>query len=171
MLFETLLWECFAGPSRLEDAALGAVVQSAKQASTIAFRIDTPAFRDAMGLGSIPLCDGLFLGLRKDGDQEGRVHCVFVELKGKDIGHAVEQIANAIRAVRAHLGGTLSESALLRTRFAAVIVSDRASPEYNVSREDIRRFWREFRSPLYVRPAQRRGSPADLTFDLWGPVT
>jgi hypothetical protein len=167
VLIETLLWECFAGPSRLVDAALSAVVQYEKLASTMALRMDSPAFRAAMQVEADPLCDGLFWGLSREEEKEPKVHLLFVEFKGKAMPHAVEQLAQSIGIVRSHLQGVISEPALTRTRFSAVVVSDRAGPGHDVSSKDIRRFKRDFNSTLYVRSAQRRGAAIDLSRELW----
>lgn len=171
MLLETLLWECLGGSSRLADSDLAAVVQSVPESTTIALRLGTPAFRRAANLEGKPLCDGLFVGFVREDDKEPRVYCLFVELKGKKVAHAVEQLANALTTIRAHLQSTLSEMALGRTRFSAVIVSDRAGPSNDVSIADIRRFREEFKSTLYVRYAQRRGDPVDLSPELWRRAT
>jgi hypothetical protein len=171
VLVETLLWECFTGPSRLVDEDLSAVVQSEKLASTMALRMDSLAFREAMRIEAEPLCDGLFWGLSREEEKEPKAHFLFVEFKGRGIAHAVEQLARSIELVRTHLQRVISESARGRTRFSAVVVSDRAGPGHDVSREDVRRFKREFNSTLYVRSAQRRGASIDLSSELWRRVT
>lgn len=171
MLVETLLWEGFTGPSRLVDEELSAVVHSEKLASTMALRMDSLAFRSAMCLEEVPLCDGLFWGLSREEEKEPKVHFLFVEFKGKAITHAVEQLARSIGLVRTHLQGELSEPALNRTLFSSVIVSDRAGPGRGVSTADVRRFKREFNSTLYVRSAQRRGASIDLSNELWRRAT
>jgi hypothetical protein len=166
MLLEALLWDCFVSSAQLSDSGLSAAVRCDAPDATLALHLDTTPFRKALSVDK-PLCDGLFIGFARAEGQEARLHFLFVELKGRNLPHAVEQLANAIALLREHLQRTLTELTFGRTKFSAVIVSDRAAPRLAVEREAVQRFRRDFKSSLYVRHASRNGPPADLTKDLW----
>jgi hypothetical protein len=172
MLLETLVWDCFASRSTLSDGGLTAIVHAPETDVTVALRLDTGAFRRAMDLENEPVCDGLFVGLKRPDNKEPVVHCLFVELKGRNYEHAVKQIETTIQAFRGHLTKRLPVTTFGRTKVSAVIVSDRASPQRSVSNEDIRRFQKEYKSPLRVcygerASAERRAPPVDLSEHLW----
>lgn len=172
MLLETLVWDCFASRSTLSDSGLTAIVHAPETDVTLALRLDSDAFRRAMGLAEKPVCDGLFVGLKRPSGKEPVVHCLFVELKGKNVEHAVKQIETAMEAFRGHLTQRLPVATFGRTKVSAVIVSDRASPQRDVSIEDVRRFRKQYKSPLHVcygerSSAERQAPPVDLSEHLW----
>jgi hypothetical protein len=144
-MFELLLWDCFAGCGKIEDEGIEVVVCSdpGKSQTTLALKLDNKAFRTVTNTDG-PLCDGLFLGLDPPvSGKEGQVYLLFVELKGRNTDHAVKQIDSALRIFRDHLQSTLPESTAGRTRFSAVIVSDRASHS-SVPKDIAIRFSKEF---------------------------
>ena len=100
MLLEALLWHGFRGPARLEDDGLEAVVRSLSNTVTLAFSLDNPVVRDALSVRTEVCCDGLFLSLRRVSEQGPELSLLFLELKGKNIAHAVDQIESALVAVQ-----------------------------------------------------------------------
>jgi hypothetical protein len=93
-------------------------------------------------------------------------------MKGRDYARAVEQLETTLSALQHHLLERLPPSARGRTRFVAVIVSDRPSPAGPLAtgamKADIQRFQQKFKSRLHVIKGvrvsgEREGASADLT--------
>jgi hypothetical protein len=165
MLFESLLWHGFRSSAKLEDDHLEAVVQSLSNTVTLAFAIDNANVRRALSLPSETCCDGLFLSVRRVGEKEPEVSLLFLEMKGKHIDHAIDQLESAIRAVQRILRSEEGMTVSSRTRFVAAVVSDRAAPQ--LVKPDARRRLQKLGVAIELRSGERRGKSADLTDLVW----
>ncbi len=174
-VLEALLWDCFEGPNKCEADGLAAAIRSLPGGSVaLAFCLDGPAFRTASGLANGMCCDRLLLVVQKPPEKEPRLTLLLLEMKGRDHDHALEQLAATLNALRNFLRERLRTLSFNRTRFVAVVISDRAHLADSRTAEE-KRFRQKHGASLYTLPGRRarHGQPApsvDLT-DLLRPVT
>jgi len=157
-LLETLLWECFEGPNECSpDEGLCARIQDAPAGSAVlTFRLDDKRFRAAVGLDAQgkKCCDRLIMVVHKPAEGDPRLTFFLIEMKGRDLPHALAQLGDTADALRERLSHG-------RTRIIAVIVSDRATS--SLPKPDMDRFRKEHRVSIFVRSGVRNGVPADLS--------
>jgi len=163
-LLESLLWDCFEGPNECRpDQGLTAAIETPPTGSVVlAFHLDGKRFRAACGLDQQgkKCCDSLLAVVHKRLNEEPRLTFLLIEMKGRDLGHAMLQLGDTIEALRSNLPRE-------RTRLIAVIVSDRAA-SMDLPRSEMERFRREHRASIFVRTGVRNEAPADLS-DLLKP--
>lgn len=174
-MLEALLWDCFEGPSKCEADGLAAAIQRLP-AHTVAlgFRLDSSAFRKAVGLTGDRCCDRLLLVLQRPPAKETRATLLLIEMKGGKHTDALEQLETTLDALRSYLRERLTSHAFSRTDFIAVVISDRASQSEERTVEE-KHFRRKHGARLYTLRGQRvrQGRPApsvDLT-ELLRPMT
>jgi len=112
MAFDFLLWNCVApGKTSISEFGIKASLKPYEDECVLAFRIDCDEFRTHFGVRRA--CDGLFFVKTKNEDPL----LVLVELKGSDVGHAVEQLHDTLDGLkRSHIRKPVTYRAVIVTR-------------------------------------------------------
>lgn len=150
MAFERLLWSCLDHGTSLSEEGLALSLPRQADETVLLFHTDTKAFRAAFfpDQNQHISCDALFFykhGLRSP-------VLVFVELKGANLKHALDQLTATITAVKP----SLPPKAELR----ALVVTDGAHPTTNMAAQ--KKFEANVHVDLYIERAARRKKPLDL---------
>ena len=101
MPFSFLLWNCLVpGATSVSESGVSANLQRGSDESVLAFRIDTDGFRKRFNLSNpARVCDALFFYKVKESDPL----LMFVELKGRDVAGAIQQLEQTLSTVRREL--------------------------------------------------------------------
>lgn len=122
MPFNFLLWNCLIpGATSVSESGVSANLKRESDESVLAFRIDTDGFRKRFKLSNgAKVCDALFFYKVKKSDPL----LIFVELKGRDIPRAIQQLEQTLSTFRRELEQR-GELARRRVKCVAVVVTRR----------------------------------------------
>lgn len=139
MPFNYLLWNCLLpGKTSVRESGKVASLKPDKRGneSVLAFKIDTDDFRNRFDTKLV--ADALFFH-----KTEGKAPTILlVELKGRDVGHGIDQLGETLRAVKKSLGRRFP------VEFRAVVRTDRGVPKDMKARQ--KKFNRDHSVPLLV---------------------
>jgi hypothetical protein len=137
MVIEPLLWYCLDHGTSVEEQGIGLSIARRSSETVLCFRTDSQEFRARFY-------------------ERGGPQLVFVELKGADLGHALDQLKQTIGAVKPGIEKAVRGS----TQYLALVVSDGAVPKTRAS--DQRDFESMTRVRLHVQSTARGKRAVDL---------
>ena len=119
MPFNFLVWNCLE-PNRTAIKESGKTARFAREQGEciLAFRLDCSAFRTQFKPEAQKVCDGMFFYWRAGGVPV----VLFVELKGRDVKAAVEQLSATLDVLR-------PKAPSYRPKLVAVVVTKRGVPK------------------------------------------
>jgi len=153
-VFERLLCSCLEHGTQLTEAGLALSIDRHSDETILLFRTDGAAFRKYLYAPTDPqiACDALYF--YKSGDKDPVL--VFVELKGANLTHALDQLQATIGAVKPRV-----EAAVPKTiQYLALVVSDGARPTTRLNRQ--REFTNKTQVDVRIVTTQRGKKPVDL---------
>ncbi|MBK6465348.1 MAG: hypothetical protein IPF92_30740 [Myxococcales bacterium] len=154
MAFERLLWGCLDHGTSISEEGLALAIDRRSGETILLFQTDSAAFRTSFYAAGSPqiACDALFF--YKPGTE--RPVLIFVELKGANLPHALDQLKATILAVKPHVERAVPGS----TRYLALVVSDGARP--TTRKEKQREFEAATKVTVRVHSTARGKKAVDL---------
>lgn len=154
MVFEHLLWSCLAHESGITEERLALSIERQSNETILLFRTDNRAFRQHLYAPKDPqiACDALYF--YKHGDRPSVL--IFVELKGANLPHALDQLQATIGAVKPRIEAAMPNT----TKYLALVISDGARP--TTRRNKQRDFISTTQVQLHIQTTQRGKRPVDL---------
>ncbi len=167
MAIEPLLWFCLDHGTSVAEDRIGLSIERKGGETILLFRTDTREFRERFYDPDDPQisCDALFF--YKHADNPALL--IFVELKGANLVHALDQLEATIGAVKPGIERVVRGS----TRYLALVVSDGARPTTRVNKQ--REFETKTQVDLHIQTTRRGQRAVDLRavlrkFDALAPL-
>ena len=154
MAIEPLLWFCLEHGTSIAEEGLALSIDRRAGETILLFRTDSVTFRARFYAPGSPqiACDALFFYKHRDSPPV----LVFVELKGANLGHALEQLKATICAIKPRVEGAVRAS----TKYLALVVSDGARPTTRLNKQ--RAFEAATNVDLRIQWMQRGKRAVDL---------
>jgi len=160
MAIEPLLWFCLDHRTSISEQGIELSITRRSGETILLFRTDSEKFRRHFydPDGAQIACDALFFY-----KYEGHPPVlIFVELKGANLTHALDQLRATINPVKRSVEQVLRG----RTSYLALVVSDGAGPTTRKNKQ--REFEDETRIDLVVKSTRRGKKAVDLRAVLQG---
>lgn len=154
MAIEPLLWFCLDHGTSISEERIELTITRRSGETILLFRTDSTEFRKYFydKRASQIACDALFFYKYDDHPPV----LIFVELKGANIAHALDQLSGTISAVKPRLENVIKGS----TKYLALVVSDGARPTTKKSKQ--REFEAQTQVDLVVKSTVRGKKAVDL---------
>lgn len=154
MAIEPLLWFCLEHATQVSEKGIGLSIERKSGETILLFRTDSKEFREHFYAPGDPqiACDRLFFYKYADNPPV----LIFVELKGANLPHALEQLKQTIGVVKPRVEQAVRKS----SKYLALVVSDGASPTTRASKQ--RDFEAKTQVDLRVQSTDRGKKAVDL---------
>ena len=154
MAIEPLLWFCLDHGTSISEQRIELSIARRSGETILLFHTDSAAFREHFYLDGAPqiACDALFFYKYQDHPPV----LIFVELKGANLAHALNQLKATIGPVKRRVEQVLRGA----TRYLALVVSDGAGPTTRKNKQ--REFEAQTQVDLRVKSTARGKKAVDL---------
>jgi hypothetical protein len=144
-----LFRECLQKGTSVSESGRSASLDRRPGECVLLFKTDCPRFRSVFGVGDRPLSDAVFYYKAAAGADTQQA-LIFVELKGTDVAHALEQLRTAVEVVRKKMPELETSWSF---RWVAVVVT-RGSHLKQLDKW-VKEFREKYRVTLLVKSADR----------------